>query len=447
MSATRTLAQFIADTTYDNLPAPVVEAAKVAILDGVANMVAGSVQDLADIIGRYVQESGGTPQATVIGWGFKTNPPSAAFANGVFGHCLDYEIQGFPPTHGTSSCLPAALALGEVRRSPGQDIIAAYVLGWEIQGRLRAASAAASNPAFHPPGMVGPLGGAAASARVLGLDPHQTLMALGIAASRTGGLTANTGTMVKSTHPGNAARMGAEAAMLAKMGYTSSEEVLESRNGYAAALFQGKLDWEVLTQGLGQTYRLVDPGFDIKRFPAQVYMQTPIEAVLNLRQRYNLDPATVESMTIHRLGRGHSGPVPQSGLDGKFSVEYCAAVALLDGRVGIDSFTDTRRFSPDLEEALGKIRVDPVELEPGVVKVTARLKDGRTVSEECRGFKGAAANPMSREERLEKVRDCVCRVLNEEDARRMVSLVEDLENVADISELMELLGRRAAGRG
>ena len=170
-------------------------------------------------------------------------------------------------------------------------------------------------------------------------------------------------------------------------------------------------------------------------------MQTPIEAVLNLRQRYNLDPATVESMTIQRLGRGHSGPVPQSGLDGKFSVEYCAAVALLDGRVGIDSFTDTRRFSPDLEEALGKIRVEPVELEPGVVKVTAQLKDGRTVSEECRGFKGAAANPMSREERLEKVRDCVRRVLSEEDARRMVSLVEDLENVADISVLMQVMGQ------
>ena len=110
MSATRTLAQFIADTEFENLPPPVVEAAKIAILDGVANMVAGSVQELADIIGRYVRDAGGSPQASVVGWGYKTNPPAAAFANGVFGHCLDYEIQGFPPTHGTSSCLPSALA-------------------------------------------------------------------------------------------------------------------------------------------------------------------------------------------------------------------------------------------------------------------------------------------------------------------------------------------------
>ena len=441
MSATKTLAQFIVDTRYDQLPAPVVDAAKVAILDGVANMLGGSTQDLATIIGQYVKALGGTPQSTVIGWGFQTNAPSAAFANGVFGHCLDYEIQGFPPTHGTSSCLPAALALGETLHASGKTIIEAYVVGWEIQGRLRAASAPASNPAFHPPGMVGPLGGAASSAKVLGLDPHQTLMALGIAASRTGGLTANTGTMVKATHPGNAARMGAEAAILAQMGYTSSAEVLEAPTGYAAALFQGHLDWDVLTRGLGESYRLVDPGFDMKRFPAQVYMQIPIEAVLNLRQRYRLTPAMVDHLTIYRQGRGHAGPAPHSGLDGKFSVEYCAAVALLDGRVVIDSFTDARRFAPDMEEMLRKMRVEPVEQAPGVVTVTAHLNDGTTVSEACRGFRGSATNPMTREERLDKVWDCVGRILSTQDAERVIALLEDLENVPDISALLQIIGQ------
>jgi 2-methylcitrate dehydratase PrpD len=441
MSATKTLAQFIVDTRYDKLPAAVVDAAKVAILDGVANMLGGSTQDLAAIIGQYVKSLGGTPQCAVIGWGFKTNAPSAAFANGVFGHCLDYEIQGYPPTHGTSSCLPAALALGETLHASGQTLIEAYVLGWEIQGRLRAASASASNRAFHPPGMVGPLGGAASGAKVLGLDVHQTLMALGIAASRTGGLTANTGTMVKSTHPGNAARMGAEAAILAQMGYTSHEAILEAPTGYAAALFQGQLDWDVLTQGLGKSYRLVDPGFDIKRFPAQVYMQNPIEAVLNLRQNHHLEADMVEQLTIYREGRGHSGPVPQSGLDGKFSVEYCAAAALLDGKVVIDSFTDQRRFAPDMEAMLRKIRVEPVEQKPGVVTVTAQLTDGRTVSDECRSFTGSAANPMSREERMAKIWDCVGRALSTADAERAIALLEDLENVPDISAIMQMIGQ------
>ena len=447
MSATRTLAQFIADTDFESLPPPVVEAAKIAILDGVANMVAGSVQELADIIGRYVRDAGGSPQASVVGWGYKTNPPAAAFANGVFGHCLDYEIQGFPPTHGTSSCLPSALALAEHHHAPGERVITAYVLGWEIQGRLRAASAPATAPAYHPPGLVGPLGGASAAAKTLGLDAEQTLMALGIAASRTGGLTANTGTMVKSTHPGNAARMGAEAAILAGMGYTASEEALESPVGYAAALFGGDFNWDVAIGGLGASWRLLDPGFDIKRFPAQVYMQNAIEAALNLREQNGLDHDDIEQVTIHRRGRGHSGPAPRSGLDGKFSVEYCAAAALLDGQVGIDTFTDARRFLPDMDEMLGRIRVEPEGPESGATLATALLKDGTTVSAECAAFRGSAGNPMSRDQRLEKVRDCFRRALSEADTERVLEMLENLEGLDDVGQLMGVLGQAAVGTG
>lgn len=442
MNATKTLSQFVANSRYDDFDDSVVEAAKIAILDGVANMLAGSTQELASIVGRYVQDMGGSTQSSVVGWGFKTNAPSAAFANGVFGHCLDFEIQGYPPTHGTSSCLPAALALGEERHTNGKAIIEAYVMGWEIQGRLRAASAAFSNPAYHPPGLVGPLGGAVAGAKVLGLDAWHIQMAMGIAASRTGGLTANTGTMVKSTHTGNAARMGAEAAILAAAGYTSSDSILEAPNGYSDALFDGNMDWEILTNGLGVSYRLVDPGFDIKRFPAQVHMQNPIEAVLNLLESHNLRADDVENLTVHTGGRGHSGSLPASGLDGKFSIEYCAAAALLDGKVGIETFTDDRRFSPDMEETLGKIQVEPGNQDSADVKVTALLKDGRSAEAECRGFRGSARNPMSREERMDKVIDCVGRVLTDQDADRLVSLIEDLENVADISEIMDLIGRQ-----
>ena len=447
MSETRTLAQFIADTEYDSLPSPVVDAAKTAILDGVANVVAGSVQELADIIGRYVRDAGGSPQSSVVGWGYKTNPPAAAFANGVFGHCLDYEIQGFPPTHGTSSCLPAALALAELHHVPGSRVITAYVLGWEIQGRLRAASAPATAPGYHPPGLVGPLGGAAAAAKTVGLDADRTLMALGIAASRTGGLTANTGTMVKSTHPGNAARMGAEAAILADMGYTASDEVLESPVGYAAAIFGGEFNWDVATGGLGASWRLVDPGFDIKRFPAQVYMQNAIEAALNLREQNGVSPNDIERVAIRRRGRGHSGPAPRSGLDGKFSVEYCAAAALLDGHVGIDTFTDARRFSPDMEAMLGRISVEPEGPESGATLATAVLKDGTAVSAECSAFTGSARNPMSREQLLAKARDCFHRGLSETDTEAVLEMLENLESLDDVGQLMGVLGQTAASRG
>ena len=442
MSATKTLAQFISEVSYEDFSSEVVTAAKIAIADGVANMLAGSTQELAATIGRYVETMGGAALSTVVGWGFKTNPPFAAFANGVFGHCLDFEIQGFPPTHGTSSCLPAAFALAEDRGASGKTIIEAYTLGWEVQGRLRAASSRATNPAYHPPGLVGPLGGAAASAKVLGLSPEQTEMALGIAASRTGGLTANTGTMVKSTHPGNAARMGAESALLAEAGFTSSEDIFERANGYAEALFQGQMDWDVITADLGASFRLVDPGYDIKRFPAQIHMQNPIESVLNLREEFGLRAGMVSSLVVQTQGRGHSGPAPRSGLDGKFSIEYCAAAALLDGYVGIETFSDERRFAPDMEELLGKVSVGPGTQPGNGATATAQLVDGRTVSADCANFTGSAANPMGRDQRRKKVWDCARFVLSEQDAERLLSMLDDLENVADVSEITALLGQK-----
>ena len=247
MSATQSLARFICDTSLESFPEGVVDAAKIGIMDGVANMLAGSTQPLADIVGPYVDELGGSPDSSVVGRGFKTNPPQAAFANGVFLHCLDFEIQGHPPTHGTSACLPPALALAERTGASGGTIVQAYVVGWEVQARLRAASAGGNLRGYHPPGIFGPLGAAAASAKILGLDSHRVDMALGIAASQTGGLTANTGTMVKSTHPGNAARTGVEAALLARDGFVSRGGILEASQGYAEVLLGEPFDWDMFT--------------------------------------------------------------------------------------------------------------------------------------------------------------------------------------------------------
>ena len=125
-----------------------------------------------------------------------------------------------------------------------------------------------------------------------------------------------------------------------------------------------------------------------------------------------------------------SSSVP-NGLDGKFSVEYCFAAALLDGSVGIETFTDTGRFSADMEETLRNIHVKPGDQGSAMVKATAQ----------CRGFRGSAANPMKQEERTDKILDCVRRVLSEQDAVRLLTLLEDLENVADISAITEILGQ------
>ena len=149
MGATDNLVQFITDTHYDTLPEAVVSAAKIGIMDGIANMLAGATQPLAAIMSAYVRQMGGTAQCSVVGHDMQSNAPLAAFANGVFLHCLDFEIQGQPPTHGTSAILPPALALGEMSGAPGARLIEAYVIGWELQGRFRRASSRVDSRAHN----------------------------------------------------------------------------------------------------------------------------------------------------------------------------------------------------------------------------------------------------------------------------------------------------------
>ena len=125
-------------------------------------MVAGSVQELADIIGRYLRDAGGSPQASVVGWGYQTNPPAAAFANGVFGHCPGLrDPGGFRPPTAPHPVLPAALALAEHHHAPGERVITAYVLGWEIQGAVAGRFSAGHRSRLSSAGPGGvPLGGA-----------------------------------------------------------------------------------------------------------------------------------------------------------------------------------------------------------------------------------------------------------------------------------------------
>ena len=172
-------------------------------------------------------------------------------------------------------------------------------------------------------------------------------------------------------------------------------------------------------------------------------MQRPIEAVINLRHRRGLRADMVSSLAVEIRGQGHSGPIPRSGLDGKFSVEYCAAAALLDGHVGIDTFTDERRFSPNMEETLHMVRVVPNGREQDIATATAILTDGRTVADECRNFRGSAANPMSREERVAKFKDCAHRVLSDKDTERLLGLLDHLEELPSIAPLMAILVGRS----
>ena len=453
MGITEELAGHISSAKYESMPPEAVEAAKMVILDGLAVTLAGSQEQAAQIVAEYAREMGGNPQCSAFGHGFKTSPPMAAFINGVAGHVLDYEVMWHPATHATSPTLPGILALAESREATGKDIVTALITGFEVQGRIRVASADLGLGGFHPPGLVGVMGSAAAGSVMLGLDTEQTQMALGMAASRAGTVSANTGTMTKSTHCGNAGRMGLEAALLAAKGFTANATVIEHESGYAAVLFGDGFELEAVTRDFGNPYRLVHPGVAIKKHPSQYGTHRGIDAALDLQQRFGVDADRIAAVTIETPVMRYVGrPFPETGLDGKFSFQYTVAAALLDRSIGIETFTDEAVHRPEVVDLLRRTTVDmkpeiPANFDDMWIVVSVETSDGQTYRSRCDRPRGIWGNPLTRDERLAKVRSCASRVLSDSETERFIAIIEDLEsaNTATVQELVAMLGHGPVG--
>jgi aconitate decarboxylase len=449
MNVTEQLCHLITTTTFATLPSNVDAVAKRIILDGIAVAVAGAGEEGPRILAEHIKSQGAKEVATVFGHGFRTSPVSAAYVNGVSMHVLDYESMWSPPTHATSPTLPAVLALAESTGATGQEVITAFVKGCEVQGRIRLASQqnAPGHLKYHPPGIVGVMGSAVAAAHLLRLESQQLRHALGIAASRAGGLMANVGTMTKATHCGWAGAAGLDAALLAQCGFTGNSEIFEAANGYTDVFFGDAFDTAALL-AFGRPYRLVNPGFAIKMFPSQYATHFAITAALAIQQKIR-DPSHIRSVRITMPVMPYvNRPAPRTGLDGKFSFQYTTAAALLDGAVTVRTFSDERRFRLDMVALLPTITVVqspeiPDEMEKMWVDVTVELTDGRQETATCHGPKGFwGLPPLTRDEHLVKVRDCLATRLDPHAVNRCIELVEGLEKLdaTGVCELVALGG-------
>jgi 2-methylcitrate dehydratase PrpD len=260
---------------------------------------------------------------------------------------------------------------------------------------------------------VGPIGAAVAASHLLKLDASALANAIGIATSRCGSLTSNTGTMTKSTHCGYAASLGLESALLAANGFTGDDKAFDSTTGYAAIFLPPEFDREML-MSFGSPFRLVDPGFTLKMFPCKFTTHYGITAALAARPRIpSADAIRAVRMLAPSVPAGDRAH-PKTGLEGKFSVQYTLAAALLDGAVTLSSFADERLHRPDMQTLLSKIAVT---MTPDIttqynagryVDLEIELADGTTVRERCERPRGSwGAEPIAEAEHIGKVRDCL----------------------------------------
>jgi aconitate decarboxylase len=395
------------------------------LLDGLAVAVAGAAAERGPgLMAALARSESPDGPSTVIGQGFTTSVVNAARVNGMAMHVLDFEPMWNPPNHALSPLLPALLALAEQREQEGggpqgRAVLRAIAKGVEAQGRLRLASGQIepAKLSMHPPGAVGPLAAALACGDLLGLRGERLAAAVGIASSRSGGLLANVGSMTKALHCGDAAANGVQAALLASAGFTADADAMGSPRGWGASLFGPTFDREQLLTPIDRG-RALNPGPAWKLFPSQFATHFGITAALAARDAMDDKTADrITRVTLHTPAMPYiDRPHPQSGLDGKFSWQYTAAVALLDGKVEPASFEDARRFRDDVIALLNRMVLidDPAisgRFDQMYVEIEIELDDSTMIRRRCDAPLGSWSRPVPTERVLEKVRTLIDSVL------------------------------------
>lgn len=347
------IAEFAAGIAPGSIPTRVREQAERHLLDGLATMVGGAAEASSRILRRYFRACKSPAEATVPGTAVRLSCEHAALVNGVHAHVLDYDdAQGTSDrmrplgqqTHPTSPILSAVLALAEMRRDSGTELLVAYIAGVEVACRLGDAVDPSHYLAgFHPTGTLGVFGAAVGCARLLKLEPKAIRRALGIAATLSSGLRANRGTMAKGLNAGNAARNGLLAANLAACGFTASEKIFEMPMGFFGALCPGGVKRSLLR--FGEPFFFEKPGIAIKLYPCAGVLHPGLDAVLALRARHRIRAAAIKRVRVSLDARAALPLVfddPHDALESKFSVPFAFAVALIDGAAGLEQFSDSR---------------------------------------------------------------------------------------------------------
>ena len=445
MGATETIAKWIVDTSYEDIPPEAIRVANESCFDLLGVILAGSTQPVGEIIQQYVGDSGGSTQATVLASGLQTSLSNAALANGTMGHALDYDdFGGFG--HPTVAIFPALLALGESLNSSGRDLLESYVIGCELGLALQHTTKYAQmEKGFHSTAVIGRMAATAACAKLLGLDREQTVIALGIAGSMASGVIHNFGTMVKPLHAGLTCRDAVMAVEFAQRGFTAGHQIFEHPLGFTTPILgEGIYDLDDMAENLGNPFRVQD-ALIIKKYPCCGGNHAMLDSLFSLMREHNF---TWEDVASAEVDQSYLSIVmlytePDDPLKGKFSAKYNVAAALVDGDVNIDTFSEERINNPEIQDTMEKVTTRVLskweESSGEVLKglpVRITLKDGRTFEHVTARdmILGGAKNPWGFDSIKGKFEVNAGLVLSDERVAETVQTWSDIGEVTDLSE-------------
>ena len=440
MEVTKGLSEYIVNLKFSDLPKDVVEGAKLCFLDWLGVTLSGSKEPLTNILAAVAEEQGGRPQATLIGRNKKFSLLQAALVNGGASHALDFDdVHLGMMGHPSAPVFPAILALGEWKKISGERFIAAFIAGFEAECRVSSIVYPEHYLCgWHATGTLGHFGAAAACANLLGLSPSQTVYALGIAGTQASGIKQVFGTMCKPFHAGKAAMNALLAALLAEKGFTSSVDMLEGEKGFSK-VFSTRMDPAKALERLGEDYAI--RGVIFKRHASCFETHPAIDAVLALKEE-GLTEDQVESIQLdaYSVACDIAGiPAPQTGLEGKFSLAFCVALALGEGETGEPQFNNQKVRDPRLVALRDKVKITPdPNLSPSRAKIKVMTKDGRVLEKFMETLDLSKDRERVKKDLTRKFQDLSGPILGEEKTKKLISRIRRLDKVSNLKTLTHL---------
>src|SRR5215472_2611474 len=438
---TRELAEFVAASNWRDIPPAVRRGGIRGLLNYVGCALGGCGDEAIGLAVRVLAPSFGAPQAGIIGRGERCDALNAAFLNAASANVLEYDDTHLPTVmHPAAPVAPGLFALAETRGASGQDLLHAFILGVEVSCRVgNGLMPHHYRRGTHITATCGIFGAAAASGKLLGLDPVRLNWALGHAATQSAGLVESLGSMSKSIGVGNAARNGLAGALFAAAGFTAAEHAIEGKYGFAAVA-SDTVDLATMTERLGDRWEILANAY--KPYPCGVVLFPVIDACLELRRRLAVAVDRIIGVEVrgHPLLRERTDrPDANDGRSAKVSLQHSVAVALLRGAAGIAQFTDAAVADPAVRELRERVTAaDDPSIPVEAAAVAVRLADGSSVIEQVQDGRGTPGRPMSDIELDAKISECAAFGAPFVDVPALIAAVRDLAALGDAAHLMRM---------
>jgi len=469
MGVTEQLARLALETPGARFDGAILESARMRFLDTIAIMIAGSREESTRIALETARHFGGQPHASIVGHADRTSSPLAGFVNGVSAHSQEYDDFTKGVTHVTVSMVPGALAVAEELGVSGRTMLEGFIVGFEVGSRvIRGMRPALFDRGWHPNGILGAIGIATASARMMQLDLQRTRMAIGIAVSEGSGVRKNVGSMGKAFHIGHGVKNGLVAAHLARRGFLIHPDAIEPSEGAPgghepfglAETFCGAGNYSLdrMVENLGTEWELGKDTTIVCFHPGSTAPAATIDAVIETTLAHDLKPWQIDRIVLECTTQAARNACYTEAPD-PYRARYClpwsVAVALIDRRAGLAQYTQARIDRGDVQPLMQRVEVVvPPDLAPhkgqwekgvnwGEMRIAFHLKDGRVIRHARSYARGWSEEPATWDDVAGKYAECCEGILSAGQRDESLAMIREIDRLPDVRELMAAL--RVAG--